>query len=61
MKTYENYYGITKEDTPLKYQAVVSLYFDAFVSYLHGAENHDVLILADYTQNAVDYLLFIII
>lgn len=57
MKTYENYYGITKADTPDKYDAVVSLYFDAFAAYLHGTEDVAVLASADYTQDAVNYLL----
>lgn len=57
MKTYENYYGITKSDTPDKYDAVVSLYFDAFAAYLHGTEDVAVLASADYTQDAVNYLL----
>ncbi len=57
MKTYENYYGITKEDDPDKYNAVASLYFDAFAAYLHGTEDCDELASADYSQDAVDYLL----
>lgn len=36
MMTYENYYGITKQDNPEKYDAVVSVYFDAFAAFLHG-------------------------
>ena len=35
MMTYENYYGITKQDNPEKYDAVVSVYFDAFAAFLH--------------------------
>ncbi len=57
MKTYENYYGITKTGSPDKYNAVVSLYFDAFVAYLHCTEDLDVLTSADYSQDAVSYLL----
>lgn len=57
MKTYENYFGITKADNPDKYNAVVSLYFDAFAAYLHGTEDLDVLTSADYSQDAVNYLL----
>lgn len=57
MQTYANYYNITKTGTPDKYNAVVSLYFDAFVSYLHGTEDLDALISADYSQDAVNYLL----
>lgn len=57
MKTYENYYGITQEYTPDKYDAVVFVYFDSFVAYLHGTEDIDVLTSADYTEDAVNYLL----
>ncbi len=34
MITYYNYFGITKENNPLKYQAVVDLRFKDFVSFL---------------------------
>lgn len=57
MKTYENYYGITKTDTPEKYNAVVYIYFDDFAAYLHGTDDIDVLTSADYSQDAVKYLL----
>ena len=57
MKTYENYYGITKEGSWDKYNAIASLYFDAFVSYLHGTDDGDELACADYSQDAVNYLL----
>lgn len=57
MKTYENYYNITEEGSPDKYNAVVSLYFDAFAAYLHGTEDCEVLTSADYSQDAVNYLL----
>lgn len=55
MMTYENYYGITKQDNPEKYDAVVSVYFDAFAAFLHGTEEHGGA--GDYTQDAVNYLL----
>ena len=54
MKTYENYYSITSENAPQKYSAIVSLYFDPFLSYLHRTEDPAA---ADYVQDAVDYLL----
>ena len=57
MKTYDNYYGITEETAPEKYDAVVSVYFDGFVSYLHGTEDAAALKTADYSQDAVRYLL----
>lgn len=55
MMTYENYCGITKQDSPEKYDAIAYLYFDAFVTFLHGTEEHGAA--GDYTQDAVNYLL----
>ena len=55
MLTYENYFGITKQDSPEKYDAIASLYFDAFVVCLHGTEEHGAA--GDYSQDAVNYLL----
>ena len=57
MKTYENYYGISEENNAEKYNAIVSLYFNAFASYLHGTEDISVLALADYSKDAEKYLL----
>ena len=54
MMTYENYCGITKQDSPEKYDAIASLYFDAFIAFLHGTEEHGAA--GDYTQDAVSYL-----
>ena len=34
MKTYENYYGISKEKTPEKYKAVKESRFDDYIDYL---------------------------
>ena len=56
MTTYYNYYGITKEGSPEKYEAVVSLYFDSFMSYLYGSEDKEVLKSADYSEAARNYL-----
>lgn len=36
MTTYANYYGITKESEPERYDAVKSLYFDSFVEFFEG-------------------------
>ncbi|MCF0138407.1 MAG: tyrosine-protein phosphatase [Oscillospiraceae bacterium] len=57
MKTYDNYYGITRESDPDKYDAIAFLYFDAFAACLHGTEDKDELVSADYTQDAEAYLL----
>ncbi|MCQ2420557.1 MAG: tyrosine-protein phosphatase, partial [Clostridia bacterium] len=57
MITYRNYYSVTKEETPEKYKAISDLYFDSFVVCLHGTENMDELIHADYVQDAKDYLI----
>lgn len=55
MMTYEDYYGITKQDSPEKYDAIASLYFDELIAFLHGTEEHGAA--GDYTQDAVNYLL----
>ena len=57
MKTYENYYSVSAEKTPEKYDAIVALYFDAFVALLHGTEDIGELKTADYVQDAADYLI----
>ena len=56
MKTYENYYKISAEKTPEKYNAVVSLYFDAFMECLVGTDDINVLKSADYVGGARSYL-----
>ncbi len=57
MTTYVNYYGVTENGTPEKYAAIVDLYFDAFMSYLHGTEDINTLKNADYTDDAREYLI----
>ncbi len=57
MTTYKNYYGITKEKMPDKYEAVVSLYFDSFMEALHGESDIEELKKTDYTEDAKTYLL----
>lgn len=57
MKTYENYYGVNEAGTPDKYAAITDLYFDAFMAFLHGTEDLDVLKAADYSADAAAYLL----
>ena len=62
MKTYENYYGITEQGTPERYEAVLSLYFDSFMEYLARiegtADTADTAKLksADYVKGAKSYL-----
>ena len=54
MVTYKNYYKITSDKTPEKYQAVVNLYFDSFMQFLHNSSTG--LKNADYTNDAKQYL-----
>ena len=56
MATYDNYYQISQAGTPERYDAVVALYFDAFLEYLYGTDDVSVLKTADYTQAARSYL-----
>ena len=59
MTTYENYYGITEQGTPERYEAVVSLYFDSFMEYLavtEGTAGTAKLKSADYEKGAKAYL-----
>ena len=57
MQTYANYYGITKASNADSYDAIVSLYFDAFIEYLTGAEDGQADKGADYSDAARDYLI----
>lgn len=57
MITYQNYYQISKEETPEKFEAVENLYFAAFMEYLHGSEDMDELKAADFSEDAKAYLL----
>lgn len=56
MKTYENYYKISKDETPESYDAVVFLYFDSFIEYLTGVSDESELKTADYVEGAKQYL-----
>ena len=56
MLTYKNYYKITKEYTIQKYNAIVDLYFDAFMEELSGSTDKNVLKNSDYTIFAKNYL-----
>ena len=55
MTTYQNYYKISKTETPEKYQAVVNLYFDAFMETLLSDLTND-LKHASYIEGAKSYL-----
>lgn len=55
MTTYQNYYKISKTETPEKYQAVVNLYFDAFMETLLSDLTND-LEHASYIEGAKSYL-----
>ncbi len=54
MMTYQNYYRISPDKTPEKYNAVVSLYFDSFIECLHGSAEK--LGENGYVENAKCYL-----
>lgn len=56
MKTYENYYSITSENAPQKYNAIVSLYFDPFLSALQETKTQAGP-AENYVKAASDYLL----
>ena len=56
METYKNYYGVTEEGTPEKYLTIVQLYFNDFMAYLHGTDDTELLLQADYSEDAAAYL-----
>jgi len=56
MITYENYFRVSKAETPEKYDAIVDLYFFPFMEFLHGTSDIVVLQEADYTDDAAAYL-----
>lgn len=57
MITYANYYNITSEETPERYNAVASLYFDTFMEYLSGESDAEKLRDLSYTDSARQYLI----
>ncbi len=57
MLTYANYFKISKEKTPNKYDAIVSLYFDSFLSTLSGYDDVNTLKTLNYSDYAKAYLL----
>ena len=56
MKTYENYFGITEEGDPERYDAIASLYFSDFMKCLYGTDDVSELKSADFTDSAKSYL-----
>lgn len=56
MTTYENYFHVTKDGTPEKYDAIADLYFVPFTEFLHGTDDLDALKTADYSEDAKAYL-----
>lgn len=56
MITYDNYYGITRESDPSKYEAISELNFDGMLSYLAGVDDGADLTSLNYAQFARDYL-----
>ncbi len=56
MLTYKNYYKISPELTPEKYEAIVSLYFDSFMECLLKSEDTGSYKDASYVEAAEKYL-----
>ncbi len=56
MQTYANYYKVSKEKTPEKYEAISDLYFDSFCEFLHGVNGKAELERASYEEDAKSYL-----
>jgi len=56
MATFENYYGITKQGDPTKYDAIVHLNLDGMLAFLAGADDGTDLSSIDYAPFARQYL-----
>lgn len=56
MMTYYNYYKISESNNKSKYDAIVSLYFDAFLEYLHGTSDQEILKNASFVEDAKEYI-----
>ena len=57
MQTYKNYFKVSKEETPQKYDAIVALYFDSFMEYLSNQADKETLKELNYATYAKNYLL----
>lgn len=58
MKTYENYYGITKASSPESYEAIKTIKFDDMVSYLTGTGDIGAVKSEELVAGAEEYLSF---
>ncbi|MBQ9043587.1 MAG: tyrosine-protein phosphatase [Eggerthellaceae bacterium] len=56
MTTFANYYGITKESDPTKYNAILHLNLDGMLSFLAGVDDSADLGSIDYREPARNYL-----
>ena len=56
MKTYANFYGVTKESDPSKYDAIAGLNLDGMMRYLAHADDGADLTAIDYSGYAREYL-----
>lgn len=57
METYKNYFKITKENDEDKYNAIVNLYFNAFIEQITGKEFTEDVKQLDFSEYARNYLL----
>ena len=56
MITYQNYYGITRESDPDKYDVIADLNLNGMLQYLAGVDDDADLSAIDYSGYARDYL-----
>lgn len=56
MKTYENYYGVTKESSSEKYEIIKEIYFNTFIDTILETEDIDDYSKIDYIELAIGYL-----
>lgn len=56
MITYDNYYGITQESDPSKYDAISNLNLDGMLWFLAGDDDVADLATVDYAESARNYL-----
>jgi hypothetical protein len=55
MKTYENYYHLSYEKDPAKYDAIAAAKFDDMMTYLAGSDDRD-LNQVDWSRTVSEYL-----